>query len=283
MRHLVIFLAAILWTVGVSAQKAEQTETPPPVQVLVVGTYHFHNPGLDQHNIDADSVLTDERQNELQRISDVLMRFDPTHVMVEMESPADDYTIPSFEEFSREDLATESNEIVQIGFRLARDAGLSSVHGIDVQPTVGEETFFPIERVQDAAAASGDAAILDNLNEGIGTWVERFNASQSDRSIADLLLEVNNADFPGGQSYYDTMLPIASGDDLAGAHMNARWYARNVAIFAKLMRVVEPGDRVVVIYGAGHAPWLRHFARTIEGYDDVSVAPFLQEALNPRQ
>lgn len=283
MRVLIIFLAALSSIVAASAQSAEQTEASQPVQVLVVGTYHFHNPGLDQHNIEADSVLTEKRQSELQDLSASLAAFRPTHVMVEMQSFEEDYSIPSFEQFSKEDLDSDTNEIVQIGFRLARDAYISTVYGIDVQPSEGEETFFPIDRVQKAASASGESSILARLNENIDAWVENFNASQTERSISDLLLEVNRTDFPGGQSYYDTMLPIASGGDLAGAHMNARWYARNVAIFAKLMQIVEPGDRVVVIYGAGHAPWLRHFARTISGYSNVDVVPFLREASKTTQ
>ena len=38
---------------------------PPPIQVMVLGTYHFGNPGLDLHNMKVDSVLTSARQAEL--------------------------------------------------------------------------------------------------------------------------------------------------------------------------------------------------------------------------
>ena len=41
---------------------------------------------------------------------------------------------------------------------------------------------------------------------------------------------------------------------------------RNALIFAKLMQVAQPGDRIVLIFGAGHAYWLRHFASTTPGY-----------------
>ena len=30
----------------------------PPVEVMVLGAYHFGNPGLDTNNIQVDSVLT---------------------------------------------------------------------------------------------------------------------------------------------------------------------------------------------------------------------------------
>ena len=36
-----------------------------PVQVLIVGTYHFGNPGLDLHNVKTDDVRTPAKQAEL--------------------------------------------------------------------------------------------------------------------------------------------------------------------------------------------------------------------------
>ncbi len=32
---------------------------------MVLGVYHFSNPGLDVHNIDAESVLSAERKRQL--------------------------------------------------------------------------------------------------------------------------------------------------------------------------------------------------------------------------
>lgn len=244
----------------------------------MVGTYHFHNPGQDRHNIDADSVLTPQRQAELDRVAAALAAFRPTHVMVEMEGTGPGYAVPAFTKFRRADLLREPNEIIQIGFRLADRVGLKEVQGIDVQPAPGEEDFFPMDRVRAAARASGQIAMLDAADAQVGAWAKRFSASQRDRSIADLLLEMNGPGFPGGQRMYDQLLPIAHGDDLAGAHLNGRWYTRNVKIFAKLARVTKPGDRVAVIYGAGHAAWLRHFASTVQGYTDVDVTPFLKKA-----
>jgi hypothetical protein len=41
----------------------------PPVEVMVLGTYHFGNPGLDLNNMKADSVLTPARQRELAAVA----------------------------------------------------------------------------------------------------------------------------------------------------------------------------------------------------------------------
>ena len=40
--------------------------------------------------------------------------------------------------------------------------------------------------------------------------------------------------------------------------MAGNWYFRNVRIYASILRSTEPGDRLLVFYGAGHVPVLRH-------------------------
>ncbi len=42
-----------------------------------------------------------------------------------------------------------------------------------------------------------------------------------------------------------------------GADLLSKWYERNIRIFANLQRITRPGDRVLVLFGSGHAPILR--------------------------
>ena len=55
-------------------------------------------------------------------------------------------------------LATKANEIVQIGYRTARLAGVKTVNGIDEQPKDGEPDYFPFDKVQEAATKFGQTA-----------------------------------------------------------------------------------------------------------------------------
>jgi len=49
------------------------------------------------------------------------------------------------------------------------------------------------------------------------------------------------------------MTEVGADSGYAGVEPVANLYRRNLRIFANLTRIIEPGDRVVVIYGAGHA------------------------------
>ena len=53
---------------------------------------------------------------------------------------------------------------------------------------------------------------------------------------------------------------------------------RNAKIFSKLVQVTKPGDRVVIVYGAGHKFWLDHFAENTPGFTRVDPLPYLEKA-----
>jgi len=254
-----------------------------PVDVMVLGAYHFGNPGLDTNNIQVDSVLTPERQADLDRVAKALAAFKPTHVMVEMQSEAPSFAVAEYQRFGPEMLAKDANEIVQIGYRTARVAGLKAVNGIDEQPKAGEPDYYPYDKVEETAAKFGQTAILDALNAPTVAVLKSFEADQKTHSVGQMLMRIND---PGGiwgnnDGYYG-MLPIGDQDAQTGADLNAAWYLRNAKIFGKLMQVAKPGAkipaRVLVVYGGGHGYWLRHFAGTVPGYRNVDVMPYLLAA-----
>jgi hypothetical protein len=44
------------------------------------------------------------------------------------------------------------------------------------------------------------------------------------------------------------------------------------------MQIARPGDRILVVFGAGHTFWLRHFAALTPGYQLVEVNTYLISA-----
>lgn len=252
---------------------------PAPVEVMVLGTYHFGNPGLDLNNMKVDSVLTPKRQAELDRVAKALATFKPTRVMVEMQSEAPEFAVAEYRRFDDAMLAAQANEIVQIGYRTARIAGIKMVNGIDEQSKDGEPDYFPFDKVQEAAAKFGQIAALDATNVPVATVIKAFEVAQKTSSVGQLLLRMNSpgSAITGMDSYYG-ILAIGDRDNQAGADLNAGWYLRNAKIFGKMMQASRPGDRVLVVYGSGHGFWLRHFAGLTPGYRIVDVLPYLQKA-----
>jgi len=250
-----------------------------PVQVMVLGSYHFGNPGRDKVNAHVDDVTTPKRQRELEALADAIAEFRPTRVMVEAQRPGPTYDVTDFATFSPNVLKTDRDETTQIGYRIAARAGLQSVQGIDEQPGKGEPDYFPIDRVEAYAKAHGQQAYLDAAFATVQASARKFEAEQATTSIPRMLIRYNDPSTPmGGQDSYYSLLRLGDGNEQPGADLNAMWYLRNAKIFAKLINVAKPGDRILVVYGAGHGYWLRHFASTTPGYSSVDVRPYLEKA-----
>ena len=62
-----------------------------------------------------------------------------------------------------------------------------------------------------------------------------------------------------GRAYYRIGM-LGTPQDPIGANWVQLWYGRNLAIFNNIARRTEPGDRILVIYGAGHGNHLRQLA-----------------------
>ncbi|MEK6637904.1 MAG: DUF5694 domain-containing protein [Pseudomonadota bacterium] len=248
----------------------------PSIEVMVLGSYHFGNPGQDVNNVRVDSVLVPKKQAELDALARALLTFKPTKVMVEVESDAPDFAVQEYTDFTPEKLKTAADETNQIGYRVAHLAGLKIVHGIDEQPKYGEPDYFPYVAMQDVAKQHGQTGVMDAANLPVKAYLTKFEADQKTKTVADLLIGVNADAIYTKIAVEYSYLKIGDKDDQAGADLNAMWYLRNAKIFGKLMQVAKPGDRVLVVYGAGHNYWLRHFATETPGYKFVDPVPYLK-------
>lgn len=271
-------VAAILLAQPAFAQTAP---TPEPIRVMIVGSWHFDNPGQDVHNVRSVDMRTPARQAELAAVAEALDRFDPT--VIGIERVARDQTTlvdQGWAAYGAADLLTDPDERVQIGYRLAERAGIDRVYALDEQPEEGEAIdYFPYDRVVAWAEANGRMADLEAMQAPVIAYVQDLTSRQQTDSVGAVLAEINRPDHPfngpASQSFYYGFLRFGSGRDLPGADLNAGWYARNAKIFAKLLQVARPGDRVVVVFGSGHLYWLRHFVETMPGYELVEPTDYL--------
>lgn len=263
------FLTALLGLATALPLPAAETDAgaAAPAQVMIVGTWHFSNPGQDLHNVESDDVLTPARQAELDAVVDALARFAPTRIAVEWPKALVDERYAAFRAGT---LPESRNEVVQLGFRLASRLGLERVDGIDVD---GE---FPWEAVQQWAAAHGRSADLDALQARAGAITAQLSAKQRDHSIGAMLRWMNDpAQVRESQGFYTELLRYGAGDQQPGVTLNARWGERNLAICARLLQQLAPGDRVVVFYGAGHLHALQRCAIETPGVQWVDALDFL--------
>jgi len=257
-------LASIFAVAAPSAFSAEPT--PAPIKVMIVGVYHMSNPGHDLHNMKADDVLEPKRQADLVAITNALARFKPNRVAVEWPR---DTVAERYPKYLDGTLAPSRNEVVQLGFRLAKSAS-AQVHGIDV------DGDFPYEPVKAYADAHGLAGLLD----AHGAAIDRMNAEEerllASKGISAALRNLNDpARLKGDNAFYRTTLLMGANETQPGVDLMTAWYRRNFLICANLVQLAKPGDRVVMFYGSGHSFLLRQCVSEMPGYELVEANDYL--------
>ena len=282
MKRLIVLAAAFAVAACASTPAPPTTSAandPQAIEVMILGTFHMDNPGADLNNIKVDPVTTPAKQAELQQVADALARFKPNAIAVERVA-ADPATMldQRYPAFKPADLLTNGDERVQLGYRLAAQLKLDRVYGIDEQDHDGEISYFPYELVDAWATGHGRADDLKSMSAGIQKQLAEFETRQKTDSIGSLLSNYNSPDglmSEGGNAFYMKIMKFGAGAEQPGAILNGRWYTRNAVIFAKLLQVAKPGDRIIVIYGAGHSYWLRNLVKQMPGYKLVEATDYL--------
>lgn len=228
-----------------SAQEAE------PAQVMVLGTWHFDNPGRDVVQVEVPDVLEPALQAELETVVGALSRFRPTVVVVEAPRSSGPRLDSLYRAYRAGAHRLSRNEVQQLGFRLAARAGLDGVVPAD------EPGEFPFGAVMEYAAAN-DRAMAAWIMETTAEITAETTRQHRELSLTEHLRANNDpADLRRGHGKYVRVASVGAGDGFAGAELLADWYERNIRIFSNIQRVAAPGERVLVIFGTGHAPILR--------------------------
>lgn len=272
---------------------------PEQVQVLLLGTYHMDNPGLDKTNIEADDVLTPNRQDELTAVVDGLERFAPARIAVERPYARSETVNELYREYrdgdrtfdteysiepphpERDNPNTECrSEVVQIGFRLAARLGHERVVPIDFPAAELEEEFPGLADGADELNADGfeperkvPVKIADSeTTEQVET--ERLQSS----TIVEYLRYKNREErlAYNHDGWFDMHVRAGRDDNLTGPRALGLWYERNVRMVHYLWREMDPSDeRLVFVVGSGHIRVLRHLLDEAPMFCPVSPLPYL--------
>ena len=266
---LVAALAAACLLLHVPALSA--AESVPATKVMILGTYHMGNPGRDITNSKVDDVLSDKRQKEIAEVAAKLDAFKPTVVAVEAAGAGANLAVSKYHDYAEGKLPASRNEVVQIGFRLARDAGLKDVAGIDVEGDI------PMEPLQAYAQKTHQADLIGAAMAPVQQEMQSFDALLATATVTQALNHMNDAAFVrSSDAFYRQMLRVGQGTEQPGANLVNAWQDRNTQICARLMQVTKPGDRAIVVFGAGHGYLLRQCVEQMPGYELVEPATLLK-------
>ena len=268
-------MASLMLLTGCATTRLIQTPASflvagPRPKVMFLGTFHFADAGLDSYKPKHDiNIMERARQREVEALVDRLAQFKPTKVALEIKSANIDRMNQLYRDYLDGKFALKSNEIYQIGFRLARKMGHKRIYGIDVN---ARPYYTDAQWKEETEKLRGDED---------SPWDARFkqlyahdDELKTKMPLADYLRYINSSErVRAGHGVYLTgTFHLGKGDNYFGPdNLTGWWYNRNLRIFENVFRIIEsPQERVLVLIGAGHLPIILHAAQSSPEIEVVS-------------
>jgi hypothetical protein len=249
---------------------------PDEVQVLLVGTHHFRGSTRDAVSGEPEHMLTSARQAQLEDLVARLARWAPEQVMVELPYQFVDSVNARFRRYMEDNgISIQQDEVVQVGFRLARRLGHPTVYPIDHRMAADFDSLTPLLRRRPDLVRRRDSVLsalraevaVQDRGETQPTVLETIRAANEETA-----LKAGNS-----RSMFGSWLRAGEGTNLGGPHLLARWYERNIYMAHYLTLSLLPGTRrVLVLIGSGHVPPLRNILDESPELCPVSPLPLLR-------
>lgn len=263
----------ILFSAAANAQTTKSA-------VLTLGTFHFNFPNLDVQQVSKTGqidVLEPQYQKEIEKIVRKISRFKPTMIVIERQPSDQARTDSLYQAYLRGTYQLKRTEEEQLGFRLAKQLGLKTLHCIDewgnftqqMEGIVYGKNKAEAEKFEAYFEASPDAEkrfapLPVYKTNGILAALKQENDEQNlKKSLGNYLI---------GMFKYES-----EARDFAGVDFETgRWFSRNLKIFRNIQRLnPTPTDRILVIYGAGHLNLLNHFFDCSPEFHRVKTSKYL--------
>jgi hypothetical protein len=236
----------------------------PIAQILILGTYHFADAGRDVVRTKLRDTMSASRQAEIIDLTNRLARFRPTKIAIEATPERAEEINRRLAGYLAGTVNLTANEIDQIGCRLARQCGVSELTPVDSLLNLDFARLMQFLGEKDPSRATKLGGQMQSIGKKFEEWDRQFTVGQ--------LLAIHNSPAYLTQShrFYVSLADVPPGADILGD-----WYKRNARIYGNLRRSIQPGDRVLVIYGSAHAPILRDLVQASGDLTLVEASKYL--------
>ncbi|HIE46010.1 MAG TPA: hypothetical protein EYP87_07610 [Flavobacteriaceae bacterium] len=241
---LVAFASCITETTYIKPNDEKQTE------ILLVGTFHFNNPGLDIVKNKAFDIKNSKTQTELDIIAQKIADFNPTKIFVERPYQNQKELDSTYNLYKKGTLPVSTDEIYQLAFRVAKLNKNTSLEAIDYN-----DFGFPFGEVMEIMETRKQTDLKEkimNITKEIGN---DFNKKlENGISLTNILLYHNTDEFRYHANHiYDIILNAGNETDFEAAHLLAQWNNRNLYMYSLLKKkITKKDERVMVLLGASH-------------------------------
>lgn len=239
--------------------------------LLLLGSYHMGNFNRDLFNLRTEDARLLQYQKEIEECANLLQAFQPTKVAIEVQTERDKETNETYQQYRHGSHALTDDERQQLGFRVAAALGHERIYPIDWNEPIGMGLGWVARYAQEC-----EPEVYKAIQEISEQNHANLQAMYERASICDILCWLNRPEqLQANHRVYMHFMRLGEEKYYPGIEWVQGWYGRNMRIFVNLMRITEPGDRILVIYGQGHIPLLTQFVRDSGFYALETVESYL--------
>lgn len=253
-------------------------------EVLLVGTFHFNNPGADVAKTKSFDILNENAQNELEKMSTNIKEYNPSKIFVEwpyneQEELDSLYQLYLKGEYFKNDGLSDfykKNEIFQLAFRVAKKNNLKKVYGIDYS------TSFPYQEVMNDIENSNQSELKSEIEGAIAKFSTDFNNKiDSGASLKELMYYVNSKEMRyASNDVHNNLFSVAGSiNDFNGVYLTSEWYRRNLYMWSLIQKHTTKSDeRIMVLLGSSHIALIELFVRENRDWKIKELNQIIPEA-----
>lgn len=273
----------------VSCDPTKEKASPPQnthtkkKEVLLIGTFHYHNPGADVAKTRAFDVLDEESQQQLDLIAEKISAFNPDKIFVEW--PFDEqvqldslYHLYLEGRYFNNDSLTDfykKNEIFQLAFRAASKNNLKGLHAIDYH-----ETQFPFDSLMTVITINNQSELKTTIEKGIAYFTTEFDTRiENGASLLDLTYYLNSGEMRAMSNKFHTEIPLLAGekDNFIGPFLASEWHRRNLYMWSLAQKGMEKDEhKMVLLLGASHVAMIKDYIDKSEDWKAVELQEIME-------
>lgn len=239
-------------------------------QVLVVGTFHFNYPGLDDHKTtpeDQIDVLKEPKKSEVTELVNYIKKFNPTKIAIEA-NPGWKAT-EKLRKYKEGELRDKRDERYQLAMRLASEIQFDTLYEVNSY-SLSRQLYKSDSTYLKTITGDVNWDLEDPYWDHVEEWFEYDDKLVSKTHLIEYFKYMNSRE----SHEYGYGLYLLGGfktENNQGAdHLSIWWYNRNLRIFRNVQGITEgPEDRILIVMGNGHAAILRQLFEASPEYEFV--------------
>lgn len=237
--------------------------------VMLVGTFHFANPRKDLVKNSVVDVMSKASQDYLEELTQRISKYSPTSLLLEYDPKEEQKVNDRYNQYRMGEYQLSTDEVEQLGFRIAQSIGLGRLHSFDERntPWKSQKLFEQLKQTPELEM---------RFNEAISQLTNEEYTAHSALTLQDLLKRYNSPEMEyRNKSLYIMTNSVGVDEDFAGADASASWWHRNFRMLARIQKFAQPGERVLVIGGQGHIAVIRDLLSLDPNLRIEEITPYL--------